>query len=172
MPPKRLFLWSQFWLLAASNTLVHWTQEGHKGIATGAICFTSSSGLHSITLELEKWDELYYCPTDVFTVDHDPVRSPIPTILCIAAPDPPPLPKCSNQYMPVTQDCMTESELWMLRLGSPGEQQLDMLPGNVTGIPPGFQYHPFCFIDWKEEVHIQKQMALRSAEQTTECKQR
>ncbi len=56
----------------------------------------------------------------------------------------------------------------MLHLGSPGEQQLDMLPGNVTGIPLGFQYHPFCFIDWKEEAHIQKQVALRSAERTTE----
>ncbi len=60
----------------------------------------------------------------------------------------------------------------MLCLGSPGEQQLDKLPGNVTGIPPGFQYHPFCFIDWKEVAQIQKQAALRSAEPTTECKRR
>jgi hypothetical protein len=64
---------------------------------------------------------------------------------------------------------MTESEVWMLCLGSLGEQQLDMLPGNVTGIPPGFQYHPFCFIEWKVEARIQKQVALRSAERTTEC---
>jgi hypothetical protein len=47
-----------------------------------------------------------------------------------------------------------------------------MLPGNVTGIPPGFQYHPFCFIEWKVEARIQKQVALRSAERTTECKRR
>ncbi len=60
----------------------------------------------------------------------------------------------------------------MLCLGSLGEQQLDMLPGNVTGIPPGFQYHPFWFIDWKEEAQIQKQAALRSAERITESKQR
>ena len=60
----------------------------------------------------------------------------------------------------------------MLRLGSPGEDQLDLLPGNVTGIPPGFQYHPFRFIDWKEEVRIQKQAAQRSAERTTEAKRR
>ena len=58
----------------------------------------------------------------------------------------------------------------MLRLGSPGEQQLDLLPGNVTGIPHGFHYHPFWFIDWKEEARIQKQAAQRSAERTTECK--
>jgi hypothetical protein len=59
---------------------------------------------------------------------------------------------------------MTEPEVWMLRLGSPGEQQLGMLPGIVTGISPSFQYHRFCFIDWKEEARIQKQAALRSAE--------
>jgi hypothetical protein len=47
----------------------------------------------------------------------------------------------------------------MLRLGSPGEQQLDLLPGNVTGIPHGFHYHPFWFIDWKEEARVQKQAA-------------
>jgi hypothetical protein len=41
-------------ILAASNTLVHWTQEGHKGDASGSIRFTSDRGLYSITLELEK----------------------------------------------------------------------------------------------------------------------
>jgi hypothetical protein len=74
--------------------------------------------------------------------------------------------------MPVTRNCMTELEVWVLCLGSLGEQQLDMLLGNVTGTPPGFQYHPFCFIDWKEEARIEKQAALRSAERTTECKRR
>jgi hypothetical protein len=60
----------------------------------------------------------------------------------------------------------------MLRLGSPGEDQLDLLPGNVTGVPPGFLYHPHRFIDWKEEAQIQKQAAQRSAERTTEAKRR
>jgi len=60
----------------------------------------------------------------------------------------------------------------MLRLGSPGEKQLDLLPGNVTGVPQGFQYHPFQFIDWKEEARIQKQAAGRSADRTTESKRR
>ncbi len=48
----------------------------------------------------------------------------------------------------------------MLRLGSPGKDQLDLLPGNITGIPTGFQYHPFSFLDRKEEARIQKQAAL------------
>jgi hypothetical protein len=58
----------------------------------------------------------------------------------------------------------------MLQLGSPGKDQLNLLPGNVTGIPTGFQYHPFCFLDWKEEARVQKQAALRSAERTKEIK--
>jgi hypothetical protein len=125
-------------MLAASDTLVHWTQEGHKGNAPGAIHFTSNSGLYSITLVLKKRDGLYYCVIDVFTVGHNPIRSPIPVIRQIAACEPPPLPKQSKRYMPVTQDCMTELEVWMQCLGSPGEQQLDMLPGNVTGTPLGY----------------------------------
>jgi hypothetical protein len=36
----------------------------------------------------------------------------------------------------------------------------------VTGIPAGFHYHPFRYIDWKEEARIQKQAAQRSAERT------
>jgi hypothetical protein len=56
----------------------------------------------------------------------------------------------------------------MLHLGSPGEDQLDLLTGNITSIPPGFHYHPFCFIDWKEEARVQKQAAGKSAECTTE----
>jgi hypothetical protein len=55
----------------------------------------------------------------------------------------------------------------MLRLGSPGEDQLDLLPGNATGIPSCFQYHPFRFLDWKEEACIQKQAAQRTSDRTT-----
>jgi hypothetical protein len=58
----------------------------------------------------------------------------------------------------------------MLRLGSPGEDQLDLLPGNVTGVPPGFQYHPFRFIDWKEEASAKDALAaacLKNASSVT-----
>ena len=67
---------------------------------------------------------------------------------------------------------LTESELWMLRLGSPGKDQLDLLHGRVTGIPPGFQYHPFRFIDWKEEARVQRQAAGRAVERTLEVGRR
>jgi len=160
-------------IVSASDTLVHWTQEGHRGDAPGSIRFTSESGLYSITLHLEKKDGLYYCPTDVFTVDANPIRSSGPVIRRLAVPQADVVAtRRSRKYAPVTRGNMTESEVWMLRLGSPGEQQLDLLPGNVTGIPSGFHYHPFRFLDWKEEARIQKQAAQRSAERTTECKRR
>ncbi len=60
----------------------------------------------------------------------------------------------------------------MLRLGSPGEEQLDQLPEHATGLPHKFQYHPFRFMDWKEEARIQRQVAAKSAERTTEVGRR
>jgi hypothetical protein len=60
----------------------------------------------------------------------------------------------------------------MLCLGSPGENQLDLLTENVTSIPPGFHYHLFCFIDWKEEARVQKQAAGKSTKYTTDVGRR
>ena len=86
------------------------------------------------------------------------------TLLLLAYP-------LSTALRPPPSRRIMESETWMLRLGSPGIDQLDLLPGNVTGIPPGFQNHSFRFIDWKEEARIQEQAAQRSAKCTTEAKQ-
>ncbi len=47
----------------------------------------------------------------------------------------------------------------MLRFGSPGEHQLDVLPLHVVGTPPIFKYHPFYYIDFKEQAYIRKQAA-------------
>ncbi len=62
--------------------------------------------------------------------------------------------------------------MWLLRLGSQGVHQLDILPGNVTGLPPVFEYHPFRFIDFKEQARIWKQAAQRLAVCTTDCRRR
>jgi hypothetical protein len=62
--------------------------------------------------------------------------------------------------------------MWMLRLGSPGEHQLELLPRNATGIPLVFEYHPFRFLDFKEQAWIRKQAAQRSAERALEARKR
>jgi hypothetical protein len=71
--------------------------------------------------------------------------------------------------VPVAEASQTELELWMVQLGCPRETQLDMLPGNVIGIPSHFEYHPFCYTDFKKQAHIQKQVALWLAEPTTDA---
>jgi hypothetical protein len=73
-------------IVAVSDTLVHWMQMGHKGTDPGCICFSSISGLYYITIKLEKCDGLYYCPTDVFTVNWDPVQPSAPIICRAVAP--------------------------------------------------------------------------------------
>ena len=144
-------------ILDASDVLVKWTQTGHKDGRSGAIRFDSDSGLISLEMTLENRDGLYYCPTDVYTVDSNPVRCPVPIVHRAVTPQPT-VTRRHKTFDPVPPKRLT-SELWMLRLGSPGKDQLDLLPGKVTGIPNGFRYHPFCFIDWKEEARIQTKPA-------------
>ena len=62
-----------------------------------------------------------------------------------------------------------ESELWALRFGSPGENQLDILPKHVHGIPSKFEYHPFHHIDFKEQAYICRQPANKLAERIPGC---
>ena len=119
-----------------------------------------------MTLALEFKDGLYYCPTDVYTVDDCLPPPPTPKALRVAAPTPSTLRR-SSRFIPTSKGKLIESELWLLCLGSPGIQQLDKLPGNVTGTPPAFDYHPFWFIDFKEEAQVRKQAAQRLAVQTT-----
>jgi hypothetical protein len=161
-------------ILQSSDILAHWYQEGHRDGSPRTIWFTSDSGLYLISLTLDKCNGLYYCPTNVFTVAPDPVYPASPSIDRVVAPSPPDIPSSCRgcRFAPASRSKLTESETWMLRLGSPGQDQLDLLPENVTGVPPGFQCHPFRFIDWKEEARVQKQAAQRSSERTTESRQR
>jgi len=50
--------------------------------------------------------------------------------------------------------------------------QRDVLPQNVTGLPSTFEYHPFRFVDFKEQARIRKQAAQRSAVRTPDRRRR
>jgi hypothetical protein len=145
----------------------------------GCIRFDSHDGLLSMSMSLVLHDGLHYCPTNVFTVDTLPASRYSPAVLRVVASESlsgfPPVPRKTRsheRFLPVSKAKQVESEVWLLRLGSPGVRQLDLLPGCVTGIPADFRYHPFHYIDHKEHASIKKRPAQFSAIRTPECKRR
>jgi hypothetical protein len=46
---------------------------------------------------------------------------------------------------------------------------MDVLPRHVDGTPPVFEYHPFWFVDFKEQAYIRQQPAQRTAEWLNGC---
>lgn len=63
-------------ILENSDVFYSWTQTGFKHGRPGQICFDSHDGLLTMTIIPDFHDGLYYCPTDVLTVDIAPVRRP------------------------------------------------------------------------------------------------
>jgi hypothetical protein len=150
-------------ILASSNIFTSWNQTGYKDGRPGTIRFTSFDGLQTMDLPLDFDDGLYYCPTDVFTIDTPPelsephtttYPSQTPMVCCILHSPPIPTLRRPTKYQPTTKSKQLESELWLLCLGSPGVTMLDALPRNVTGIPAVFEHHPFRFVDFKAQAGI------------------
>jgi hypothetical protein len=79
----------------------------------------------------------------------------------LASPTIPNTSCCPSRFTPTSKSKQVESEVWLLCFGSPGVHQLDVLPGNVTGLPSTFEYHPFRFIDFKEQARVCKKAAQR-----------
>ena len=86
--------------------------------------------------------------------------------------DEPKLPRKSKYRMrPVGPAQQLESELWAARLGFCGEWQLDVIPACADGLPTQFDYHPFRYIDHKEQARVRRQAAGRVAERVEGCGQ-
>jgi hypothetical protein len=149
-------------IVNASDTFVTWHQTGHKGSIPGSIWFESSSGLLLMTLHLHSINGLYYCPLDVLTVDSNPVCPRDSSVSRIALDVPIPHHQTPLKYKPVSKECQLESEVWSLCLGCSGKSQLDVLPGNVSGLPSILEYHPFRFINFHVQACIGQQAAQRS----------
>jgi hypothetical protein len=165
-------------IVNSSDVFCSWQQTGYRdGDGTpGSIRFDSHDGCVSMQMTLWMKDGLYYCPTDIYTV-HD-----APAIWCspaahqltmpldnVVSPVAPPHQRRSR-FVPITKAKQMESEVWLLQLGSPGVCQLDLLPGCVTGIPSEFWYHPFHFINHKENASVKKRSVQHLAVCTNECK--
>ena len=141
-------------------------KTGYKDDRPGFIQFDSADGFLLMSLRLDCLDGLYYCTSDTYVID----PCSIPRVNRIAQPKSPTHLRQPSRYHPTTKSEQLESELWLLRLGSPGVYQLDHLPGNATGLPSEFDYHPFRFIDFKEQAMYSKQAVQRSALRVTERK--
>jgi hypothetical protein len=152
-------------ILASSNVFVQWQQIGHKDpTVPGSIRFSNHDGLVSMHFNLSCQDGLYYCDSDVYTVDNAPVHVQCQWVVPTAPLLPRPSHRPPLKFTLTTRTRQVESEVWVLCFGSPGEHQLNVLPRHVIGMLPLFEYHPFRSIDFKEQVYIQKQPAGKSAE--------
>ena len=61
-------------VLASSDQLYYWSQVGCKDpAAPGSLKFTSRDGCLSLTFDLEYQGGLYYCTSDIYTLDVDTI---------------------------------------------------------------------------------------------------
>jgi hypothetical protein len=136
-------------ILGSSDLFASWTMTGYKDNRPGAIRFDSHDGFLTMVINLICRDGLY--PTDIFTLGTSPGLPDHPTLPPLQAPKvnrvinqaPPTVLRRPSRFAPTSKARQLESEVWLLRLGSPGVTQLDVLPQNVTGLPSTFEYHPF-----------------------------
>jgi hypothetical protein len=154
-------------VLATSDQFFYWTQVGCKDpTMPGSFHFTSRDGRLLMTFNLEYCEGLFYCTTDVYTVGVDPAQARCHRTV---APKVPNVCRTTSKFSPTSKARQVESEVWMLRFGSPSKHQLDVLPLHVIGTPPVFEYHPFRYINFKEQAYICKQAARCTSERIPTC---
>jgi hypothetical protein len=68
----------------------------------------------------------------------------------------------SRTFKPTSKAKVLESETWHLRLGGCNETQLEQLPRHAIGLPSKLEWHPFRFIDFKEQARIRKRPVGRN----------
>jgi hypothetical protein len=68
----------------------------------------------------------------------------------------------STKYKPTSKAKILEAETWYLRMGGCSESTMDELPKHATGVPQRFEWHPFRYIDFKEQARIRKQPVGRN----------
>jgi hypothetical protein len=61
-----------------------------------------------------------------------------------------------KRYSPTSKTKVLESETWYLRLGGCNETTMEELTKHAIGLPDHFEWHPFRFIDFKEQAKTQK----------------
>ncbi len=158
-------------VLTSSDVFVSWQQEGFKDPSVlGRLRFTSHDGLVLMSFTLYCHNGLHYCNSNVYTMDPNPIRAQC-SRTAVSKPTQAnhPTPSCPAKFAPTTRAWQIEAEVWALQLGSPNKHQLNVLPQHVMGTPSQFHYHPFWFIDFKEQAYIRTQPANCSADRLPDC---
>ena len=62
-------------------------------------------------------------------------------------------------YQPTSKAKVLESETWALQMGGCNKTQLKVSSQHVVGIPQDLEFHPFQFIDFKEQARVCQQPA-------------
>jgi len=145
-------------VLASSTVFCKWTQHRFKDPSIpGYLKFSNATNNVSMTISLICKNGLYYCQTTAYVQDSTPLRPKVQKLYSRERPT------------PTTKARQTESELWLFWFGSPCESQLHHLPTCVTGTPTKFEWHPFRYIDFKEQAYARKQPVNKTSERLPEC---
>ncbi len=114
-------------------------------------------------------------PAAPAVLDNDPRTTTIPMVdatgspTCISAdltpsrqPVQQPAPQCSRvSVCPTNLARQLESDkLWAACLGHCGKDQLTSLATRADGLPISYKFHPFWYINWKEQARIRKRAAV------------
>lgn len=166
-------------IIGELDEFTEWNQSGRKFGQPGQLNFVGPKGTKTITLQQQ--GGLYFISSTTYEiVDENETYSDYqtpPNCNHLSANkvdltsqgaqtnvnyQPKRLPKRAKKFSPVSKAKALESETWYLRMGACNETQLEQLPENATGIPNSFEWHPFRFIDFKEQARMRRQPVGRN----------
>jgi hypothetical protein len=159
-------------VIDGSDEFVAWNQRGRKFGQPGQLNFVGPKGTKSITLQ--QHNGLYFISSTTYNIVDDnadiELDQPIPSCGEFTANKmettstqtnishrPKKLAPRAKRFTPTTQSKVLEAETWYLRMGGCNEDQLDKLTQHAVGIPSKFEWHPFRFVDFKEQARVWKQ---------------
>jgi hypothetical protein len=177
-------------IIDQSNIFDTWKQVGRRFGQPGSIEFHGKGIVKSLTLQQN--NGLYYCNSQTFDIINDFDTKHLPTINRLTMKDKAigsaspnedvamadatnqteevkPRPKRRpKRYSPTSKTKVLESETWYLRLGGCNETTMEDLTKHAIGLPEHFEWHPFRFIDFKEQARIQKRPVGRNPTKVAE----
>ena len=156
-----------------------WTQVGRGFGQPGQLVFNGRKDEDTVQITLHQTDGLYFIPTDSYDIINENAESgatmPIScnklsmskaevdqAIQTEEEKKAKRQPRRLKRYRPADKAKILESETWYMRMGGCNETQLELLPDHTLGLPSQFEWHPFRYIDFKEQARIRKQPVGRN----------